>query len=92
MYFVLLFYIGFLPLYPISYFGWFGFPKIFGEIYLAGATIFAIILFLTWADTMRVAKAGDDSRTWQAFERNIRTGTRVGVIFFQFILFIEVFY
>lgn len=92
MYFVLLFYLGFLPLYPISYFGWLGFPKIFGEIYLVGATVFALILFLTWADTMRVAKAGDDGRTWQAFERNIRTGTRVGVIFFQFILFIEVFY
>ena len=92
MYFVLLFYIGFLPVYPISYFGWFGFPKIFGEIYLAGATVFAIILFLTWADTMRVAKRGDDERTWQAFERNIRTGTRLGVIFFQMILFVEVFY
>jgi geranylgeranylglycerol-phosphate geranylgeranyltransferase len=92
IYFVLIFYLGFLPIYPISYFGWFGFPKIFGEIYLAGATLFAAILFLTWADTLRVAKKGDDDLTWQAFERNIRTGTRVGVIFFQVILFIEVFY
>jgi geranylgeranylglycerol-phosphate geranylgeranyltransferase len=92
MYFVLIFYLGFLPLYPISYFGWFGFPKVFGEIYLVGATIFAAVLFLTWADTLRVTRKGDDELTWQAFECNIRTGTRLGVIFFQIILFVEVFY
>jgi len=92
IYFVLIFYLGFLPIYPISYFGWFGFPRIFGEIYLAGATLFAVILFITWADTLRVTKRGNDDLTWQAFERNIRTGTRVGVIFFQMILFIEAFY
>jgi geranylgeranylglycerol-phosphate geranylgeranyltransferase len=92
MYFVLIFYIGFLPLYPISYYGWFGFPRIFDEIYLVGATLFAAILFITWADTLRVTKKGNDDHTWKAFERNIRTGTRVGVIFFQIILFIEAFY
>ncbi len=88
---VLLFYLGFIPIFPISYFGWFGFPVMFGWLYLWGAIIFEIILIITWLDTYRVMKKGDDSKTWRAFERNIRTGTRLGVIFFQFILLFEVF-
>ena len=86
------FYICFIPIFPISYLGWLGFPIIFGDIYFWGATIFELILIITWIDTYRVAIKGDDTATWHAFERNIRTGTRVGVILFQIILFLEVFY
>jgi 4-hydroxybenzoate polyprenyltransferase len=89
---VLPFYLGFIPIFPISYFGWFGFQIIFGELYLWGAIIFELILIITWIDTYRVMLKGNDSDTWRAFERNIRTGTRLGVIFFQVILFLEVFY
>ncbi len=89
---VLPFYLGFIPIFPISYFGWFEFPIIFGDLYLWGAIMFVLILLLTWIDTYRVAIKGNDSATWRAFERNIRTGTRVGVILFQVILFLEAFY
>lgn len=92
MFVVLPFYLGFITIFPISYFGWFGFPKIFGDLYLYGAIIFELILLITWIDTYRVAKKGDDTATWAAFERNIRTGTRAGVILFQIILFLEAFY
>lgn len=92
MWVVLPFYLGFIPIFPIPYFGWFGFPKIFGDLYLWGAILFEAILLITWIDTYRVAIKGDDSATWRAFERNIRTGTRVGVIIFQIILFLEAFY
>jgi geranylgeranylglycerol-phosphate geranylgeranyltransferase len=86
------FYLGFIPIFPISYYGWLGFQKIFGNIYLLGAIIFELILIITWIDTYRVVRTGNEKQIWSAFERNIRTGTRVGVIFFQFILFFEVFY
>jgi geranylgeranylglycerol-phosphate geranylgeranyltransferase len=92
MYVVLPFYIGFIFIFPISYFGWFGFSRIFGGIYFWGAVIFEIILLITWLDTYRVVRIGSDKEIWSAFERNIRTGTRLGVIFFQIILLIEVFY
>lgn len=92
MYIVLPFYLGFIPIFPISYFGWFGFPNIFGPIFLWGACIFELILILTWIDTYRVVLKGSDNEIWSAFERNIRTGTRLGVIFFQIILLLEVFY
>jgi geranylgeranylglycerol-phosphate geranylgeranyltransferase len=86
------FYLGFIPIFPISYYGWFGFPDIFGELYFWGAIVFELILLVTWVDTYRVAIKGDDKETWRAFERNIRTGTRAGVILFQVILFLEAFY
>jgi geranylgeranylglycerol-phosphate geranylgeranyltransferase len=92
MFVVMPFYLAFISIFPIPFFGWFGFPVIFGEIYLWGAIIFEIILLVTWIDTYRVIKKGDEKAIWNAFERNIRTGTRVGVIFFQFILLVEVFY
>jgi geranylgeranylglycerol-phosphate geranylgeranyltransferase len=88
----LVFYILFIPVFPIPYFGWFGFEDIFGSLYFWGATIFLIILLVTWVDTYRVAVKGDDKASWNAFERNIRTGTRLGVFFFQVILFLEAFY
>jgi geranylgeranylglycerol-phosphate geranylgeranyltransferase len=91
MYVVLPFYLAFIPIFPISYLGWCCFPKIFGELYLWGAIVFELILLITWIDTYRVAIKGDDKATWRAFERNIRTGTRAGVILFQVILFLEAF-
>jgi len=92
MFVVLPFYIGFIFIFPISYFGWCKFLKIFGDLYLWGAIIFELILLFTWLDTYRVVKLGNDRASWRAFERNIRTGTRLGVVFFQVILFLEVFY
>ncbi len=92
MFVVLPFYFGFVLIFPISYFGWFGFPIIFGDLYLWGAVVFESILIITWVDTYRVVLKGDDSTSWRAFERNIRTGTRLGVILFQIILFLEAFY
>jgi geranylgeranylglycerol-phosphate geranylgeranyltransferase len=92
MYVALVFYLLFIPFYPISFFGWFGFEAIFGRLYIWGATVFFLILIVTWIDTYRVAIKGDDKETWNAFERNIRTGTRLGVFFFQVILFAEAFY
>jgi geranylgeranylglycerol-phosphate geranylgeranyltransferase len=96
----LVFYLLFIPLYPLPYIGklpipysgTFGFDKIFGDLYFLGATIFLLILIITWIDTYRVAVKGNDSATWDAFERNIRTGTRLGVFFFQVVLFFEAFY
>lgn len=86
------FYIVSIPIFFISYYGCCIFPKIFGSLYFWGAIVFELILILTWLDTYRVAVKGDDSATWRAFERNIRTGTRSGVILFQVILFLEAFY
>jgi geranylgeranylglycerol-phosphate geranylgeranyltransferase len=86
------FYIISIPIFFIPYYGYWLFPKIFGELYFWGVIMFELILIFTWLDTYRVAIAGDDSATWRAFERNIRTGTRVGVILFQVILMFEAFY
>jgi 4-hydroxybenzoate polyprenyltransferase len=88
----MVFYVVSIPIFFISYFGCCYFPKIFGDLYLWGAVVFILILIITWIDTYRVAVKGDDSATWGAFERNIRTGTRAGVILFQVILFLEAFY
>ncbi len=92
MHVVMVFYIVSIPIFFIPYFGWKAFPKIFGELYLWGAIIFELILIITWIDTYRIAVKDVDSATWRAFERNIRTGTRAGVILFQLILFFEAFY
>ena len=100
MHIALVFYLLFIPIYPLPYLenipffdtGRFGFEKIFGELYFWGATIFLLILLLTWADTYRVARKDNDKATWNAFERNIRTGPRLGVFFFQVILLLEAFY
>jgi len=100
MYIALVFYLLFIPVYPLPYLGEvpfldtgkFGYARIFGDLYFWGATIFLMILLLTWVDTYRVARKGNDKATWNAFERNIRTGTRLGVFFFQVVLFFEAFY
>jgi geranylgeranylglycerol-phosphate geranylgeranyltransferase len=86
------FYIVSIPIFFVSYYGCCIFPSIFGNIYFWGAIVFELILIISWLDTYRVAVKDDDSATWRAFERNIRTGTRSGVILFQVILFLEAFY
>lgn len=94
MYIALLFYLAFIPLYPLPAFDWtgLGIPKIFGPIYLVGGTVFVISLLLTWILTYLVVLQNDEKKIWHAFERYERTGTRVMVIIFQVILLLEVFY
>ncbi|UCE74515.1 MAG: UbiA family prenyltransferase [Methanomassiliicoccales archaeon] len=81
------FYIGYAILYPAPYlFRWDILPSLYYDpVYLFGATVFAIVLFATWAITYK-------EMTEKAFWNYIRTGTRVGVIFFQFILLISAYY
>lgn len=88
---VLFFYSLFIPLYPISYFGIIGFPRVFSIVYLVGATLFLLILYITWFNVRRVVKKGNEKAIWNSFELNIRTGTRLGVVFFQVLLFVEAF-
>ena len=90
MYIVLVFYT-LIPLYPVSYFGLFGFPRVFGTVYLVGATAFIMILYITWLNVNSTVKKGNEGEIWHAFELNIRTGTRVGVVLFQVLLFVEAF-
>jgi geranylgeranylglycerol-phosphate geranylgeranyltransferase len=94
MYVALLFYLAFIPLYPLPAFDWtgLGIPKLFGSVYLIGGGAFAISLILTWVLTYRVVLQNDEKKTWAAFERYERTGTRLMVIVFQLILLLEVFY
>ena len=92
MYIAIIFYLAFLFIYPIPYFGWFGADPIFGLSYLIGATLFGISLILTWILTYRIVIKNDEERIWDAFEKYERTGTRIMVIFFQIMLFVEVFY
>lgn len=93
MYVALIFYLAFIPLYPIPYFGWFGVePVLSGPFYLVGGTIFALALLSTWILTYRAVLQNNEKKIWQAFERYERTGTRVMVIFFQIMLLLEAFY
>jgi 4-hydroxybenzoate polyprenyltransferase len=87
MHVAVLFYIGYVAIYPAPYlFRWDILPSLYYDlVYLLGATIFAILLFVTWFLTLR-------QMTEKAFWNYIRTGTRAGVIFFQFILLIAAFY
>ena len=91
MYLVLMFYTLFIPLYPIPFLGILGFPKVFGITYLVGATLFLIILYITWFNVRCAVRGGNEKKIWNAFELNIRTGTRIGVVLFQVLLFVEVF-
>ncbi len=87
MYVAVVFYIGFAILYPAPYlFKWDILPSLYYDpVYLFGATAFALVLFVTWYLTLK-------EMTERAFWNYIRTGTRVGVIFFQFILLISAYY
>jgi len=94
MYVALVFYLVFIPLYPLPAYDWagLGVPQIFGHVYLIGGAAFAITLLLTWLLTYRVVLRNDEKKVWVAFERYERTGTRVMVIVFQVFLLLEVFY
>ncbi|UCG70181.1 MAG: UbiA family prenyltransferase [Thermoplasmata archaeon] len=87
MYLAVLFYVGYAVIYPAPYiFRWNILPSLYYDpVYLFGATAFAVILFVTWYLTFR-------EMSQKAFWNYIRTGTRVGVIFFQFILLVAAFY
>ncbi len=94
MYIALIFYLLFIPLYPLPAFDWLGLgvPKIFGSLYLIGGGVFALSLLLTWILTYMVVIKNDEKKTWAAFELYERTGTRVMVILFQVFLLFEIFY
>jgi 4-hydroxybenzoate polyprenyltransferase len=94
MYIALIFYLFYIPLYPLPAYDWLGIgiPQVFGQVYLIGGGIFGFALLLTWILTFRVVLKGDEKKTWAAFERYERTGTRVMVIVFQIFLLLEVFY
>lgn len=86
------FYVLFTLFIPVSFFGWLGFPKIFSYIYLSGAYVFSLILFASWARTLQVVLKGDRKAIWNAFEKYIRTGTRIGVLLFQVAILIDAFF
>ena len=89
----LIFYLLFIPIFPIPYFGWFDASIVFSSLfYIVGGTLFAVALLLTWILSYRVVKTNDEQKIWVAFERYERTGTRVMVIVFQIMLFLEAFY
>lgn len=92
MWLALVFYLLFPLFFPIPYYGWLGFPKIFSLGYMGGACAFSLVLFYTWFKTMKVAVRGDKKATWNAFERHIRLGTRAGVLFFQLTILLDAFY
>lgn len=94
MYVALLFYLAFIPLYPLPAYDWagIGVPQIFGVVYLIGGTLLAVALLLTWILTYRVILQNDEKKIWAAFERYERTGTRVMIIVFQIFLLLEIFY
>ena len=94
MYVALIFYLTFIPLFPLPAFDWIGLgvPQVFGLLYLVGGSIFAASLLLTWVITYLVVLKNDEKKIWRAFERYERTVTRVMVIVFQIILILEVFY
>jgi len=91
----LLFYLLFIPIFPLSAFDWAGLqmPLVFGALYLIGGSILAASLIITWLLTyMVVIKTDDEKKIWKSFERNERTGTRVIIIVFQIFILLEVFY
>jgi len=91
----LLFYLAFIPIFPLSAFNWEGlqFPKIFGIVYLIGGILLTISLILTWLLTYRVViRTDDEKQIWKAFERYERTGTRVMIIVFQIFILLNVFF
>jgi len=91
----LLFYLLFIPIFPLSAYDWAGIkmPQIFGAIYLIGGSILAASLLITWFLTYKVVtKTDDEKKIWKSFERNERFGTRVMIIVFQIFILLEVFY
>jgi geranylgeranylglycerol-phosphate geranylgeranyltransferase len=90
----LLFYLLFIPIFPLSAYDWAGLkmPQVFGSVYLIGGFILAISL-VTWLLTYNVViHTDDEKKIWKSFERYERTGTRVMIIIFQIFILLEVFY
>ncbi len=87
MYLAVMFYFGYVFLYLAPFVFRLGIlPSLYYDpVYLFGATIFAAVLLFTWYFTLR-------DMTEKAFWNYIRTGTRVGVLFFQGILLIAAYY
>jgi len=94
MHFALLYYLAFIPLFPLPAYDWtgLGVPQIFGTLYLIGGSLLAIALILTWLLSYIELLKGDEDKIWKAFERYERTGTRVMIIVFQIFILLEVFY
>jgi geranylgeranylglycerol-phosphate geranylgeranyltransferase len=91
----LLFYLLFIPIFPLSAYDWAGLkmPQIFGALYLIGGGILAASLLITWFRTYTVVtKTNDEKKIWKSFEQNLRIGTRVVIIVFQIFILLEVFY
>jgi 4-hydroxybenzoate polyprenyltransferase len=91
----LLFYLVFIPIFPLSAYDWAGLnmPKIFDSVYLIGGFILALSLVTTWLLTYNVViHTDDEKKIWKSFERYERTGTRVMIIVFQIFILLEVFY
>ena len=94
MYVALVFYLAFVPLYPLPAYDYLniGAPQVFGALYLIGGTLLAIALLLTWFLSYLAVLTNDENKIWKAFERYERTGTRVMIIVFQIFILLEVFY
>lgn len=94
MYIALLFYLAFIPIYPLPAYDWIGLgvPQVFGLVYLIGGAVFSVSLLLTWILTYLVVLKNNEEKIWHAFEKYERTGTRVMVIVFQIFLLLEVFF
>jgi len=79
MWAALAFYLAYTPLASLPYL-----LGVVGWVYLVGASLFAGGLLLTWYRIML-------NPTFDAYERYARVGTRLLVIFFQAVLFLEAF-
>ncbi|MDG6220140.1 MAG: UbiA family prenyltransferase [Candidatus Thermoplasmatota archaeon] len=86
-------YLGFIPFYAIPYFGWLGYPAYFSPIYFWGYTIFILGLYVTWAAIYKTMLGTRDEKKIQwSFELYARTGTRLFIIFTQFVMLAEAFW
>ena len=84
-----LFFLGyFLKLLPRLYY-----PEVFSDIYLIGALMFIVGQYSMWVIIWRrMNSTTNEERIWAAFETYARTGTRLVIIFFEFVLLFEAFY
>jgi len=94
MYVALIFYLIFIPLFPLPAYDWLnlGFPQVFGYLYLIGGSLLAITLIFTWLLSYLAILTNDEKKIWNAFEKYERTGTRAMIIVFQIFIFLEVFF
>ena len=94
IYVALVFYLIFVPLYPLPAFDYLniGAPQVFGWSYFIGGTLMAATLLLTWFFSYLALLTNDEKKIWKAFERYERVGTRVMIIVFQIFILIYIFY